>query len=67
LIFSKKKIFFLFILDTDNNKNLNSDLSSTENSNSQLSRILQPTAKPIDVRRKKKKENIFNRNFSGFI
>jgi hypothetical protein len=54
LIFSKKKFFSLFILDTDNNKNLNSDLSSTENSNSQLSRILQPTAKPIDVRRRKK-------------
>jgi len=48
-IFKEKKLF-LFILDTDNNKNLNSDLSSTDNSNSQLSRILQPTTKPIDVK-----------------
>jgi hypothetical protein len=39
-----------FLLDTDNNKHLNTDLSSTDNSNSQLSRLFQPGTKPIDVK-----------------
>jgi hypothetical protein len=40
----------IFFLDTDNNKHLNTDLSSTDNSNSQLSRLFQPGTKPIDVK-----------------